>query len=384
MKFTRFKQIAAICAVAILLLLSYSSPAVAILSSTSSQDTTGETDPLGPDDGYPEFAVFDVHGENPCYSEEDVLYIDPPEGSKVGEYPTYHPDGGLTNDFTFTGMNFIGQVVITRYQNLPPLPLTMEIGGCGGGGGQIGSGLSGGGPANSINPLTIKKSDCDGITTANKILANAQVKNVIKNIKNKNVEWAASISVANPKNANVIEVGEPYTNNIPNRVSFSPQWRANEAYNIGFIHNHPAGTAPSPSDIFNVAHSFTQMAIQDGIGHEQLTNYINNYSSIVVSGDYVYTITVKDARLFSYMKDAFTPQRQAIENERYLEYVKKYYDDNDIDGEATAEEKQSATEFALLKLFDEMINLNKQKISDQNNNKSIKRDGKKKVKSNGC
>ncbi|MGJ1263930.1 hypothetical protein [Sphingobacterium spiritivorum] len=321
---------------------------------------------------------YSMNSREQCQSSyvgEPIDAID--EGNEVGS--------GLTNDFTFTGMNYIGEVFVAP-------PTTKPKGGnCGGGnnGAVIGTGTVppvGGGSAPGVDPkkklLAVKRTDCDGINTANKVNSNALVQKKIQEIRNKTMEYGTAIMFSDPGSINTVTLGSTISGS-ENRVQISPAWDQNRGYHTGYIHNHPSGSAPSPADVLGPIHNLNDMMNQASISESQMRYYIENFSSIVVSGDNVYTITIKDVYHYSQMKQAFTPARQLIEKNNYEAMAQEYLKNNKIKS-PTPEQLQEAGEFALLKLFDQMIHLNKQKIGEQGKNQSIKRDGQKQLKKSGC
>ena len=245
------------------------------------------------------------------------------------------------------------------------------FGGNGEGGGSTGGGNDGNN-AGDPNPMDKTDDDCDATTKANKLLAKQAVIDLISRIKGKNVEWGAYLISNNPNMPNSFAVGTEFEGE-GNRINISPRWDQTNGYHMGFIHNHPSGSAPSPSDVYNAAHSLNQMYNNPSVSNIQLTNYIDNFASIVVSNGYIYTITIKHARNFSYMKDGFNRDK---ENEMYKESFREYLNKNP---NVTVQE---AGEYALLKLYDNEIQLNKQKIGETNKNQNIKLDNNKKVKTN--
>jgi hypothetical protein len=218
-----------------------------------------------------------------------------------------------------------------------------------------------------------KNTECDGVRRANELANNAAIRAAIAEIKNRNVEWGVALSLSDPNVPNSINTGTPYTDNKTNSISLKPTWSAQEGYIIGFIHNHPSGNAPSPSDLFNAAINIKNMVDKGLIPESQLTNYLTNFSSIIVSGDYVYTVTIKNALLFSLMAGEFNKVQETA-NKQYIDALTSYFIDNGIGEPATTSEKQLGGESILIKMYDKMFNLSKQKITDTNNNKIVKKD----------
>ncbi|GEM_PF-1390481 len=229
-----------------------------------------------------------------------------------------------------------------------------------------------------------KNTDCDGVTRANQITSNQAVRNVINTIKDKDVEWGAAIKLSNPNDPSSLIIGTPSSDNNVSRKSVNPTWDSKGGYVIGYIHNHPNGGAPSPSDIFNAALDLTQMVDQQNIPANQLESYIRNYTSIIVSGGNVYTLTIENAQLFAIMAGNFNKTQKGA-NEQYTNSMTKYFVANEISDPPSTVDNQTSGELALLKMYGKMFNLNKQKIDETNKNQAVNRDSKGKLnKTNPC
>lgn len=155
-------------------------------------------------------------------------------------------------------------------------------------------------------------------------------------------------------------------------INLPPKWNATDGFNFGTIHNHPAKSAPSPADIYNAVQDLAQMDNRNDVTDVQLTNYISKFASVVVSGDYIYTISIKNARYLSYAKEAFNPEKM---KKLYDRHSKLYIDEKKFEGELTVEQRQQAGEYALLLLFGNEIHLTKQRIGGNNRAELIKRSG---------
>ncbi|RKF42568.1 hypothetical protein BCY89_03605 [Sphingobacterium siyangense] len=257
--------------------------------------------------------------------------------------------------------------------------------GNGGGGVPVGpgGGNSGGNPGSNpppIIPLSIRKTPCEAVNLANKINRIARVKRIADSIQNRTDEHGAYIRFSNQDSTNSITFGNIYSNGTHSKIKIDPQFSANNGYDIGFIHNHPEKSGPSPTDVIVALHNLTQMDNNATISKQQMANYIDNFASIVVSGGYIYTITIKNARYISYAKDGFNKEKMnTLYNKYYKEYARsRNLDDTDID------QYQAPGEYALLRLFGEDINLSKQKIGVDNSNMILTRAGNSIAKSNPC
>lgn len=254
-----------------------------------------------------------------------------------------------------------------------------------GGGGGVPTNPGGGSGGSGETPQQQKqqivnsrtRTDCDATKLAQKYALRVNIQSAINTIKDEENEWGVAISLADPNYTSLFNAGTPYTDGKPNSIHFNPRWDSTNGYTTGFIHNHPAGSAPSPSDVYGAMISLNTMVYSQGIPTNQLVNYIDNYASMVVSNGYVYTISVKNALYVSAMKDGYDNVK---ERKRYEKYIMEYYDDNNI-GEPSALQKQQAGESALLQLFGEQIHITKHEIGETNNSKVLKLDNDKKVKS---
>ena len=218
---------------------------------------------------------------------------------------------------------------------------------------------------------------CDAVIKANQIASNAGLKTLINDIKNKTLENGAYIYLNSENNMDSRKLGVPYSSGLESKLKIAyPSWNETQGYSIGFIHNHPNGGAPSPSDIFVPAQRIVGLATVDSkFSDQQIIDYIRNYSSIIVSGEYVYTVTIKDPFFFALAQDVFVEQREPeimekkrkVENARFTKKIEKYLTNTD----GTKEDVQKAGDAALLELYGKIINISKQKIGDTNQNKAL-------------
>ncbi len=270
---------------------------------------------------------------------------------------------------------------------IPPPPSNLPTPPPSGGGGSVPTSPGGGGGYNPpsgggygpSDPMYMKRSDCDAVKKANEIALIQQLKNVIDEIKSKSVEYGANIVFNDPTYWGTITTQSVYTNNRPNGITMNGSWSSTAGYTMGFIHNHPSNSAPSPSDIFNASHKLTEL--KNSTTNQQLTNYIQNYTSMIVSGEYIYTVQIKDANSFSLMKNGFDRDK---ETNLYTNLVKDYMLRNNIGDDSSIEDLQAAGEYALLRLYGNNIHILKQKIGEINKNKLIKLENNKVIKKEGC
>lgn len=207
-----------------------------------------------------------------------------------------------------------------------------------------------GGGGDTPDPMAIKKTPCDAMALANRINSDLRVKRIVDSIKNKGKgkEFGAYISFADPENANSIKFGTIYEGQH-SKITINPRWNANEGYHLGFIHNHPEGNAPSPSDIFAILHNLEQMKQEN-------------------------------ARYAGYARTGYDKEKIAARHKKLAER----YATKQAGQSLTAEQIQEAGEYVLLKLFGEEISITKQQIGVDNSNRSLSASGFSIVKSNPC
>jgi len=237
-----------------------------------------------------------------------------------------------------------------------------------------------GGTINPITPPTpkqimlqeTKNTDCDGVTRANQLSRNQDFRNRVNEISSKSEEWGAAIKLRDPNDPSSVYIDPASSDNKVSSKSVNPSWDATRGYVIGYIHNHPGEGSPSPSDIFNPAVDLLEMVNSQNIPANQLQNYLRNFSSSVVSGGNVYTITIANAQLFAMMTGNFSAAQKDA-NIQYqnatLEFINRNYSNG-----TTTEEYQASGESALIKMYGKMFNLSKQKIGETDRNKAVKRD----------
>jgi hypothetical protein len=213
---------------------------------------------------------------------------------------------------------------------------------------------------------------CQSVTRANDLTRNQDFRNRINQIKDKSVEYGAAIKLRDPNDPNSVSIDPPSTDNNVSNKNVRPTWDAKNGYVVGYIHNHPGEGSPSPSDLFNAAVDIMELVNSSNIPANQLEIYLRNFSSSVVSGGNVYTITISNAQLFSIMSGNFNSSREAA-NSQYKNAVADFIDRHYPNGTST-EDYQAAGESAILKMYGNMINLSKQKIGETDRNKAIKRD----------
>lgn len=225
---------------------------------------------------------------------------------------------------------------------------------------------------------------CKGVKLANKLSSIKGIKDLINNIKGKSSEYAAAIKLSNPNDPTSITLGSTFTDSKSNAVNIIPSWSENSGYTVGFIHNHPNGSAPSPSDIFVPALNISDMIQTNAVSEAQLNNYLDNFASIVVSGDKVFTITIKNAAYFKAMQDAgyFAPgfNRSKV-NREFSDNMIAYANKNNLDLQNALHNREAGIG-ALLKMYGDIINIMEHKVGETSAAKNLKHNSSRKVTSN--
>lgn len=208
---------------------------------------------------------------------------------------------------------------------------------------------------------------CDAIKKANELTSNPQVISKINDIKNKTLENGAYIYSSSNTDMTTKYVGPHISSPNESLIEIgTPSWSSSGGYATGFIHNHPNGGAPSPSDIFVPAQDLIDFASDKTMSYEMLKGYIQNYTSIIVSGEYVYTVTIRDPFFFALAQNSHKSKR-GYEKARFTEKIHDFIENTD----GTKEDVQRGGDAALLDLYGKLINISKQKIGEPNTNKAL-------------
>lgn len=189
----------------------------------------------------------------------------------------------------------------------PPSPWEGGIGGGSGGGGGTGSGGGGRGnleeheeldpPARDPQPLpdANTKNPCDERKTIDSNMKVPAFSKPISELRDKlatsSNEWGVEqvLSTIGGK-----WVQKPlYTDNDIDHIHSNFTWNTTDGYTVGFAHNHPAGTAPSPQDIFDVVEKALNSHELKMFPSDQKF-FINNVSVTVVTKDNNFIITLND------------------------------------------------------------------------------------------
>jgi len=225
--------------------------------------------------------------------------------------------------------------------------------------------------AKDLEVHNYRKNDCDAILLAQRRAKLTDLKTAIERIKDKNIEYINVIRTSNKNNSSSLIIDYEYSNQNSKRVTATPHWNATNGYILGFSHNHPEGSAPSPTDVFNTSLNILEMVHNNNITRSELANYMNNFTSIVVSKGSVYTISIKNGVGYMGVKDSgfYRP----IDHSKYSKLASDYITKNNLDEEILAD-RQEAGEYAILKLYGDIINITKHNIGEESNSQILKID----------
>ncbi|MBC9908954.1 hypothetical protein [Chitinophaga varians] len=209
----------------------------------------------------------------------------------------------------------------------PPSPWEGGIGGGSGGGGGTGSGGGGRGnleeheeldpPARDPQPLpaATNKNPCDERKTIDSNMKVPAFSKPLSELRGKlatsSNEWGVeqALSTLGGK-----WVQKPlYTDNNIDHIHSNFTWNAAEGYTIGFAHSHPAGTAPSPQDIFDLVEKALNSP-EFKLYPSDLNFFIKNASLTVVTKDNNYIITLNDWDKIKTLYESFKSDPGAFEN----------------------------------------------------------------------
>jgi hypothetical protein len=129
------------------------------------------------------------------------------------------------------------------------------------------------------------------------------------------------------------------TDGSTNKFLMNFTWSSTQGYTIGDTHTHPAGSAPSPADVFGMIKNLTAVE-NSNVG---VDFYKANVSVTVISAGNKYVVTVKD---WSLLKTAYT-----LYSENQDAYNRDY---------ARLAAESGGSESALLKKIGNAINLFKE------------------------
>ncbi|WP_203235083.1 hypothetical protein, partial [Mucilaginibacter terrigena] len=202
-------------------------------------------------------------------------------------------------------------------------------------------------PPVSPDPCTIPPSPEDPCAKMKKqkqkLPTNFTAKNTEILAKPGNNEYGTDLKLANLTSNTYVNT--PITTiNSPNSWSPNFTWNSTSGYTIGASHRHPAGNAPSPSDVLALVNNLSNpQLVSAGITAKAFYK-ANAYRTILTSST-TYIITVNDwEKLQNY-------QTHADElDDIFIDIAVQYQVDNNVS-------QNIATEYALAKLFGDAINV---------------------------
>jgi len=217
---------------------------------------------------------------------------------------------------------------------------------------------------------------CDGVRKGNELENNAAVNDAINAIKDNNFETGRKFFLSSNTAGGSFQLGPAITSGSNSAVDLSPfTWDPSRGYVIGHMHNHPQGNAPNPSDVMNGV-NLAQMGSMPGISFEEVNLYTDNFAAVVVTSNYVYTVTIKNADAYKAFQNNFD---QSSANQTWQNLANNYYTNT---AGATIQE---AGEYALLSMYGNAINLTRQNVNSTSSNMQLDINGSNKVTStNPC
>lgn len=108
----------------------------------------------------------------------------------------------------------------------------------------------------------------------------------------------------------------------------------------------------------------SQMQTQPGITSAEVDFYTKNFSAVIVTSSYVYTITIKDVAQYKIHQSnhAASPLSRITEYQNHASfYIVNYNND-----------QREAGEYALLKMYGNSINITRQNVNSNNSNVELK------------
>ena len=174
---------------------------------------------------------------------------------------------------------------------------------------------------------------------------------VLLNTKNTGNEYGANIKISSLSNFSSYKNSPVTTNGSTNSWTPGFTWNAADGYTLGFTHGHPAGSGPSPADVWAAiipAYNGMNSASTSDKDYYKANAFVNTETS---GGNYIVTIRVWSGIDSLYQSSYSTPAQKAQFDANYIQYVQNYTaaHQNGTKGEASA--------YALFKLFPNMLNI---------------------------
>jgi hypothetical protein len=128
------------------------------------------------------------------------------------------------------------------------------------------------------------------------------------------------------------------------RIDYKMKW-GSSGITVGFVHSHPFESGPSPHDLFQGAFAYNQ--IQPA---SQKAIFVDYFTSTIVTPNYVYVVTVKDAAKWIAMGTNFE-QKMNTDWDKYIGHKDEYLL---LNRTALLSE---AHEYAILQLYNDVVNI---------------------------
>lgn len=230
-----------------------------------------------------EMVEYDLNG--PCLSADmgEALLPDDDSGNMIGS--------GLSSSFSFSGMNNIDEVVVSRTVNT-----ATKSSPCGGESmSTVGASIP---VINTLNwylnlnrPNQQAVDPCAVAKEIEKILNDANVKQKNEELRQKTSYEYAFTHQLN-LNTNAVTTSDIYTNTPPQSNTVDFKW---QAYNpttkilyTGGSHNHPLNSGPSLTDMFSFNGYYNTLP------HDVRKTFAKHHSQTIITDSHNYIVTIKD------------------------------------------------------------------------------------------
>lgn len=252
-----------------------------------------------------EMVEYDING--PCLSSaNDVGEPELPDddsGNMIGS--------GLSGSFSFSGMNNIDEVVVSRSVNTPK-----KSSSCGGGStSSVGASIP---VINTLNwylnlnkPKQQAVDPCAIAKEIEKILNDANIKQKNEELRQKTTYEYAFTHQLN-LNTNAITTSEIYSNIPPQTNTVDFKWQAyNPATKIlytGGSHNHPLNRGPSLTDVFTFNDYYNSLP------QDVRKTFVKHHSQTIITDSHNYIVTIKDESTWNAEALKYNRGKQDSEN----------------------------------------------------------------------
>lgn len=208
-------------------------------------------------------------------------------------------------------------------------------------------------PSPTKPPVTTKTTTtvdpCVQKKTVSSTAANSTLTNKDKNILAKSTtnEYGMDENLTTP-NGTTYKNTLITTDNSPDSWTGNFTWNSTDGYTIGFSHAHPAGSAPSPADIFSMLNLSNPDLV--AAGPTAINFYKTNVSITVLTKTETYVVTINDWTLLQEIYNKYNADTTTFDD-TYSQVGLNYENDNPsaTTGDAGA--------YALMELFADSINI---------------------------